>query len=315
MKQPKQDSPGLNGVWNILEGFKAATDLLLPRVCAVCGRKLNLSEEHLCLHCWSELPLTHFWERGHNSMADKFNKLIESGIDSYLTEGRLERYAYASALFFYDGAGSFRKIPHQLKYHANLSLGRKFGRLLGQKLRLAEHLCDVDVVIPVPLHWTRHWKRGYNQAEVIAAEVARVLCIEMRTDILRRSRRTRTQTKVDPRDKSANVTGAFIARITQLNSPETPLLQEVNVWPNGRTMPKCHTSLESHASQDGHASREGHASQDCLSDGNAGYRHILLIDDVFTSGSTLHACFTALRSIIPPSVRISVATLGFVGGA
>lgn len=287
----------------MMKGLRAAVDLLLPRVCVVCGRKLYLDEEHLCLMCWAELPLTHFWERSHNPMADKFNGLIETALN-----GR-ERYAYAAALFFYDGAGTFRRIPHQLKYHADLRLGRRFGRLLGQKLRLAEHLCDVDLVIPVPLHWTRHWKRGYNQAEVIAAEVARELGIEMRTDILRRSRRTRTQTKVDPRDKSANVTGAFIARITQLNSPETLLLQEVNVWLNGRTMPKGHTSLESQASQ------EGHASQDSQAEGNAGYRHILLIDDVFTSGSTLHACFTALRTVFPPSVRISVASLAFVGGA
>lgn len=287
----------------MMKGLRAAVDLLLPRVCVVCGRKLYLDEEHLCLMCWAELPLTHFWERSHNPMADKFNGLIETALN-----GR-ERYAYAAALFFYDGAGTFRRIPHQLKYHADLRLGRRFGRLLGQKLRLAEHLCDVDLVIPVPLHWTRHWKRGYNQAEVIAAGVARELGIEMRTDILRRRRRTRTQTKVDPRDKSANVTGAFIARITQLNSPETLLLQEVNVWLNERTMPKGHTSLESQASQ------EGHASQDSQAEGNAGYRHILLIDDVFTSGSTLHACFTALRTVFPPSVRISVASLAFVGGA
>lgn len=240
----------------MIKGLRAAADLLLPRVCVVCGRKLYLDEEHLCLMCWAELPLTHFWERSHNPMADKFNGLIETVLD-----GR-ERYAYAAALFFYDGAGTFRRIPHQLKYHADLRLGRRFGRLLGQKLRLAEHLCDVDLVIPVPLHWTRRWKRGYNQAEVIAAEVARELGIEMRTDILKRSRRTRTQTKVDPRDKSANVHNAFTAIFN-----------------------------------------------------NSDMRHILLIDDVFTSGSTLHACFTALRSIIPPSVRISVATLAFVGGA
>jgi predicted amidophosphoribosyltransferase len=44
-------------------------------------------------------------------------------------------------------------------------------------------------------------------------------------------------------------------------------------------------------------------------------RHILLVDDVFTTGSTLYACFLALRTVFPPSVRISVATLAFVGEA
>ena len=42
-------------------------------------------------------------------------------------------------------------------------------------------------------------------------------------------------------------------------------------------------------------------------------RHILLVDDTFTTGSTLAACHKALREAYPPSVRISVATLSYVG--
>ena len=42
---------------------------------------------------------------------------------------------------------------------------------------------------------------------------------------------------------------------------------------------------------------------------------ILSLYHVFTTGSTLMACFTALRTVFPPGVRISVATRGFVGGA
>lgn len=41
---------------------------------------------------------------------------------------------------------------------------------------------------------------------------------------------------------------------------------------------------------------------------------MLLLYHVFTTGSTMMACFTALRTVFPPEVRISVATLAFVGG-
>ena len=253
--------------------LKAATDMLLPRVCAVCERKLYLNEAHLCIYCWSEIPMTHFWERDHNAMADRFNSLIEERLGTtsqdkgnpFSEKPSRERYAYATALFFYDGSGAYRKIPHLLKYHGNLRIGRHFGRLLGQKMKLAGHFADVDVVIPVPLHWTRKWKRGYNQAEIIAAEVATELGIEMRTDILRRCRRTKTQTKVNPEEKSKNVRGAFEASCRTLN---------------------------------------------CRS-----LHHVILLDDVFTSGATLHNCFLALRSALPVPVRISIVTLGYVGSA
>lgn len=207
------------------------------------------------------MPLTYFWERSHNAMADKFNGLIESR----LTDDHWVRYVFAVALFFYDGSGEYRRITQHLKYHANLSLGRQFGATLGRRIKGVDHFSDVDAVIPVPLHWTRRWKRGFNQAEVIAAEVAKVLDADLRTDILKRCRRTRTQTKVDPKQKSENVRGAFVADCSNL--------------PAGM------------------------------------YHHLLLVDDVFTSGATLYNCFLALRLELPVSVRISVATLAFVGGA
>ena len=151
-----------------------------------------------------------------------------------------------------------------IKYNGNISAGRYFGKMLGRRLARSELYKDVDMVIPVPLHWTRRWKRGYNQAEVLASGVAEIFKIPLKADILKRRRRTQTQTKMSIENKSRNVSGAF--SISDEYIPQRDI------------------------------------------------RHILLIDDVFTTGSTLMACFTALRSVFPPGVRISVATLGFVGG-
>ena len=242
-----------------IQGLKAAADMILPRTCLVCGERLLRHEQIICLHCLADLPLTHFWEHGYNPMADRFNEVIQRGL---VDGGQYERYAYAAALFFYSHEAQYRHILYNIKYEGRTDAGKKFGRMLGAKLASSDAFKDVDCVIPVPLHWIRRWKRGYNQAEVIAREVALALEVPLRCDILQRRRRTKTQTKLNVTGKSANVAGAFCVR-----------------------------------------------QENC----GSGIRHILLIDDLFTTGSTLHACFTALRSTFPPSVRISVATLGFVG--
>lgn len=241
--------------------LKAVSDIFLPRTCIVCGRKLLLHEEHLCLYCLADMPRTHFWSSDHNPMADRFNARIQ---EHDLVAG--ERYAYACALFFYRDSSPYRNILYDLKYKGNISVGRYFGWMLGRKLSSSRMFHDVDCIVPVPLHWRRRWKRGYNQAEVIASAIASGTGIPLHADLLRRIRHTGTQTKLATEDKRINVRGAF----------------EVG------------SGLEAAA--------------------DPGFSHILIVDDVFTTGSTLLACFVALRSVFPPSVRISVATLGFVGG-
>ena len=231
---------------------RALADLLMPRLCIACGRPLNLREEFICMGCEMDFPYTRFWESTHNEMADEFNARI------VVPDGVRERYCYAAALFFYNSQSGYSNIPRQLKYNFKIAQGRFFARRLGEALAGAEHFRDVDAVVPVPLHWTRRWQRGYNQAEVIAAEVAAALGAPLRTDILSKPRRRASQVVSDARGRISNISGAFKA-----NVPE-------------------------------------------------GIRHILVVDDTFTTGSTLAACYAALRECVPGQVRISVATLAFV---
>lgn len=243
--------------------LSAAVDLILPRVCVVCGERLLRAERHICLDCLADMPLTRFWTMAHNPMADRLNSVIQKGLEDNRAEssGR-ERYVYAAALFIYSEGNGYRNIPQQVKYHRNVRLGRHFGKMLGRKLKESPMFRDVDMVIPVPLHRIRRWKRGYNQAEVLAEGVADELGVKVESRVLTRRKRTKTQTKLGVEDKALNVKGAFRA---------VPLNDTDNV------------------------------------------RHILLIDDVFTTGSTIGECFSALRELFPPSVRISAVTLGFTG--
>lgn len=266
----------------ITSHLSACLDMLLPRTCIVCGKNLLVNERHICLQCAIDLPLTYFWDRTHNPMADKFNEKLQEWLEIIWenSEGQnvkadtYERYAYASALFFYSENAEYKNITRELKYNRNIPAGRHFARMLGNRMASCGHFNDVGLVIPVPLHWKRQWSRGYNQAEVIAEEIAESLGAVMRNDILERVRNTKTQTRLDVREKAANVKEAFAIRDAQALTD----------------------FIES--------SRKDEETTG----------HILLVDDVFTTGATLTASYTALRLVLPPSVRISIATLGFVGG-
>ena len=266
----------------VQHGFQAMLDIFIPRKCVVCEKTLGIYEKHLCQECIEDVPYTYFWLRKFNPMADRMNALIQQTISE--KPPHREYYAYAAALYFYRADSGYSEISRQLKYHGNIPAGRFFGQLLGKRLAQAKHLADVDVVIPIPLHWTRRWSRGYNQAEIIAREVAYILGVDLRTDILKRRRRTRTQTKLSIEGKAANVHGAFRVRthIARSLSPD---------------------AAESPSSKIKKA--------DTLAISNL--KHLLIVDDVFTTGSTLMACYEALRQAFPSEVRISVATLAFVG--
>ena len=139
----------------------ALGDLFMPRACLACGCRLGMRERHLCLSCAADVPYTRFWLAPHNPLADRFNAVLERHRRTEPMD-----YAYAVALLYYKGA--YRAIPRALKYQGDLAAGRHYGALLGRRLAAAPHFADIDLVIPVPLHWTRRRSRGYNQAEILA---------------------------------------------------------------------------------------------------------------------------------------------------
>ena len=213
-------------------------DLAAPRTCIVCGRDLNLGEDHICLECFMDLPLTYYWDRKRNPMADKFNLRIAEAFP----EDGSRRYSCAAALLFYDRLSDYKEIPHHVKYGNGIAAGRFFAKMLARKLAGSGEFRDVDYVVPVPLHWTRRLKRGYNQAEVIAVEIGKVLGAGVGPRALRRTRRTRTQTRLDVAAKAGNVAGAFSASRLPDPCPAHILLVD-DTFTTGATLCECYRAL------------------------------------------------------------------------
>ena len=257
-----------NDMSKVKEYIAAAADLFFPRVCIACGEPLH-TDGQLCADCSKDVPLTRFWKLRENPMAESFNELIQRSMGQ---NTKYQPYGYAAALFYYKGG--FREITKSLKYRRGFKVGRHFARELGKKLKESPLFADVDLVVPVPLHWMRRWRRGYNQAEIIAREVAGELGVPSDAKLLRRARRTATQTHLDAAGRARNVAGAFKVRHIPFKKPAP--------------------------------------------------RHILLVDDVYTTGATIVACERAIRraagegsvkSAAGPEIghlRISAATLACV---
>jgi len=109
--------------------------------------------------------------------------------------------------WFYDGA--MRQSLRGLKFHRLEYLGDALGTSLWTRHR--EVISDCTAVVPVPLHWIRTVQRGYNQSELIAAEVARRLELPL-TRALHRRRATAAQSGLDLSERRRNVRGAFTWR-------------------------------------------------------------------------------------------------------
>jgi ComF family protein len=116
---------------------------------------------------------------------------------------------WSRAVSLFDMEGNARLAVMMLKYRGRPEFARSLGRLLGDKLK-RELPCPVDMIVPVPLHWTRFVRRGFNQADLICQGISAELGVPV-VRALRRCKRTRQQARLSRRERILNLTGAFSA--------------------------------------------------------------------------------------------------------
>jgi len=117
-------------------------------------------------------------------------------------------------------------------------------------------LNDTDFLIPVPLHYRRLAKRGFNQAGWLAQGIAKRTQNAVLVDAIKRKKHTRSQGGLSARQRRRNVAGAFVIRRSRRKQIEGA--------------------------------------------------HVILVDDVYTTGSTLEACTAALLKAGAETVNVLV---------
>lgn len=273
------------------------------------------AEKCLCTACSMRMPLTYFWTMESNAMSEALNARIQKLRDASSVTF-YEPYSYACALYFYKEG--YRNISKALKYKGDMPLGRYVSSVLGRKIASSPYFADVDIIMPVPLHWTRRAKRGYNQAEVIASSIA----LEMAAVPSAASAPSALLAPSLPSAVSAeHALSAPSLPSVQPSPRSAPKLAAGIITRARRTRSQATLAVSDKAANVSGAFRVDAAALERLVPGDGSRHHILLVDDVFTTGSTLSECQHALRTAIvkcmgpemSKNTRISCACLAYVG--
>ena len=211
--------------------------LVLAPCCAACDQPLERPTLGcVCPSCWSSIhSLT---EPLCETCGDALATWRRAGTDTRqcVRCRRLPRViARGRAIAPYDGR--LRDILHALKYNSRRSLAAPLARRMAAAA--PEILEGADFVVPVPLHFLRHYRRGFNQAE----ELAKRLPVPM-LRALRRTRRTATQTELPEARRHRNVRDAFAVRWWARDAiAEKTLVLVDDVSTTGATLDACARAL------------------------------------------------------------------------
>lgn len=177
-------------------------DFVLPPTCLACNAIVSGSGG-ICAACWGRLNLL-----GPPCCARcGYPFEIDPGPDSIC--GACIRqpppYDRARAVMTYDDAS--RDLVLAFKHRDRTQAAPVLGRWMARAG--AELLSGADLLVPVPLHWTRLFMRRFNQSALLAQAIGRNTGIEVVPDLLVRRRRTPSQGRRSRSARSENVRGAF----------------------------------------------------------------------------------------------------------
>lgn len=177
-------------------------DLLSPRLCPICGRRLSITERTICGPCeLLYLPYTYFEMNPYeNRMARHF-----------WGQFPIEK---AAGMFFYFRKRHTNRVIFKMKYFNHPETGVELGQMLARRFQPWGFFDDITAIMPMPLAKKRQKQRGYNQSMMLAQGISKVTGIPVIDGIVERLTFSESQTKKGPQERRENVKNAFRLKST-----------------------------------------------------------------------------------------------------
>ncbi len=213
-------------------------DLVFPPRCPLCGAALA-AQDGLCAACWAELRIP-----GEPSCAKcqrPFGEGVAQGSVCAPCLADPPRHDGIAAGTLYTAES--RKLVLAFKHGHRIALAPMLARLIAA--RLAERVGPDWLFVPVPLHRWRIWQRGYNQAALLAGELARMRGGQLVVDGLLRQKRTPSLGGLGKAARARALSGAIAinpARADAIKGGRVVLVDDVLT--SGATSDACVSALK-----------------------------------------------------------------------
>jgi len=222
----------MNIIFRVLHHF---VDFFYPPICLVCGDKINLdyksaknphivSTEFCCAKCKSRI-----------TFVENINKTIIDIIPNYDPDD----FAITNAISLFKNTidPPIINLIYALKYRGYTRIGLEYGQWLGEVL-ISEKMTDYDYIVPVPIHSARKRERGFNQSDLIAQGINKILKIKIAFDLLKKTKYTFSQTSLSISERLQNLKNIFVFN-EKYNVTGKKILLVDDVITTGSTLNNC----------------------------------------------------------------------------
>ncbi len=222
----------------LADAFAPLVDLVYPPRCPACGEGLA-AQDGLCAACWGELafpgePACARCQRPFGAAT-----VAEGTICAPCLADPPRHDGIAAGTLYNDAS---RKLVLAFKHGKRIALAPMLARIIAARLPELE---GEWLVVPVPLHPWRLWRRGFNQSALLAREVARLREREVLVDALIRRKPTPTLGGLGRAARARALSGAIAVnsrRSAQLKGAKVVLVDDVMT--SGATSNACVSALK-----------------------------------------------------------------------
>ena len=204
--------------------------LFFPKHCMICKHIIEHRSSHLCVSCASSLYLSTYEYNRIHPMHLQFapQVVLEVAYSPFINS------PYAAQLI---------QVLHALKYKKQLFAAKVLCTLASPQLSAFFERHNFDIIVPVPSHFLKKLKRGYNPAEVLAREIAKEQGIALGAKLLSQPKRKATQALNNKHQRANIQLGTFRAKISQKQKKLHMLLID-DECTTGATMAACYWALK-----------------------------------------------------------------------